>query len=875
MQPFKRVARMCRTLFRARELDRDLDEELRAYVDDRIAARVAGGASPAEARRLVLAEEGGFESIKEDTRDTRAGFGVATLAQDLRYGWRTLRRSPGYAAVACLVLGLGIGANVAMFTVMRSVLWRPLPYPAPDRLVVLEADVQGVRNAGPSSREVHDLRIRSRALTELAVVNGVDAHVEIHGEIERVAAASVSADLLPALGVRPALGRLFDPRDGSVNGQVRRVIISDALWRRRLGADPAAVGSWITVNNTPREVIGVLPPDFPVFLPASTGVQEETHVWFPTGIAETSDARGEGVIGRLAGHASLADAQREIDLLAAQFAAERPTVYRDAVRFRLAGMREAVAGNVDAGLRALGLAVAFVLLVSCVNVANLTLARASGRVRELAVRRALGAGRGRIVRQLLTESLLLSVIGGGIGLLLGHWGVQLLEWLRPTHLPRQSEVGMDATIALFSVAISLAAGVLFGIVPAFRFGGADAQALRAGRADSPARGSRRLQRALVVVEIALSIVPLVAAGLMRRSFVNLSRAPLGFNPDRVVTAWMPVSFRQFPDVQARWRLHADVLARVRAVPGVEAASAGSPPPFHQLQFTRRYGRSGEATRAGRATQQTVTPGYFSVMGTKLVAGRDVTADDIVQRRPVVIVDARIARELWPRDAIGQRLAIQSGQRVTDLEVIGVTEPVRVKDIRDAGLPTLFVPYHLFAIEMALVIETDLPATALEPVLRTIVQEAGTGRAVFDVWPLAVYVERSMADTRFIMLVLTAFAVVSLLLAGIGLYGTLTYLTMRRSREFGVRLALGASGWQILALVAREGLVLTAVGTVAGMLGALAAARAIRGLLYGVDAIDAGTLVSVAALVGVLSIASCLKPAWAAGRTDPTTALRAE
>jgi len=367
----------------------------------------------------------------------------------------------------------------------------------------------------------------------------------------------------------------------------------------------------------------------------------------------------------------------------------------------------------------------------------------------------------------------------------------------------------------------------------------------------------------------------VAAGLMRRSFVNLSRAPLGFNPDRVVTAWMPVSFRQFPDVQARWRLHADVLARVRAVPGVEAASAGSPPPFHQLQFTRRYGRSGEATRAGRATQQTVTPGYFSVMGTKLVAGRDVTADDIVQRRPVVIVDARIARELWPRDAIGQRLAIQSGQRVTDLEVIGVTEPVRVKDIRDAGLPTLFVPYHLFAIEMALVIETDLPATALEPVLRTIVQEAGTGRAVFDVWPLAVYVERSMADTRFIMLVLTAFAVVSLLLAGIGLYGTLTYLTMRRSREFGVRLALGASGWQILALVAREGLVLTAVGTVAGMLGALAAARAIRGLLYGVDAIDAGTLVSVAALVGVLSIASCLKPAWAAGRTDPTTALRAE
>ncbi|MEX2271401.1 MAG: ABC transporter permease [Vicinamibacterales bacterium] len=876
----RRLSSFLRTFVRGLQLDRELDDELRAYLDHEIARRVAAGSSAAEARRLVLAEEGGIEPIKERTRAVRFGFGLATVLQDLRYGARSMARSPGFALVACLTLALGIGANVAMFTVMRSVLWRPLPYADGERLVILDSTWRGLPHAGLSPREISDLRRDSRTLSHLAVVNGVGAHVEIDGEVEFVPAASVSADLLPSLGARPAHGRLFDARDDSLHpdGQVRSVIFSDALWRQRLGADPGAIGRWITVNNTPRQLIGVLPADFQVFLPASTSVQEATHVWFPTSINPAENFRGNGAIGRLRAGVTLDDARRELEVFAARFASDRPEIYRDAAAtFRVDALRQALAADIDAGLWMLGAAVAFVLLVSCVNIANLTLARSSGRARELAVRRALGATRVRIVRQLLTESLLLAAIGGAGGLVIGRLGLQLLDWLRTTDLPRQSQVGLDGQVTLFSIGITLAAGVICGVLPAFRFAAGDAQALKAGRADSPARGQRRLQRGLVIAEIALSIVPLVAAGLMVRSFVNLTQAPLGFRPDGIVTAWMPLSFRQFSDVDARVRVHAAVLDRIRELPGVHDVSAASPPPFHdfQVQMLERYGRAGDTGPGSHATRQSALPGYLRVVGTRLVAGREFTDDDLRHKRQVVIIDERIARELWPSGAIGQQMWVGAGRRASPLEVIGVTEPVRVANIGDDSTPHLFVPYHKFTIDMVLAIRTDTPAEALAPVLKRIAAEAGTSRAVMDVWPLRDYVDKSMADTRFMMLVLTAFAGLSMLLAAIGLYGTLSYLTSQRSREFGVRLALGASSRQILRLVAGEGVVLTAIGAAAGLAGAIAAARALRGLLYGVEPLDPATLAAVTAAVAVLAVLASLKPAWSASRVDPTRALRAD
>ena len=872
----RRVASFLRTLFGQSRLDARLDDELKDYIDHQIAQRVARGESPHDARRRVLAEEGGIELVKEQTRDARTGAVVATLLQDARYGWRTLRRSPGYSIVACLTLALGIGASITMFTVMRSVLWRPLPYAAADTLVVLETTLGGITDSGLSGREAHEILARTRRFAALAIVNGVDAHVEIDGEVERVAAASVSEGFLHALGLMPALGRPFDSRDNTLadNGQVRSVIVSNALWRRRLGGDPNAIGRWITVNNNPRQVIGVLPEHARMFLPASTGVREDTHVWFPTTIDPKDDFRGNGVIGRLADGSDLEAAQRDLDALAATLAAEHPSRYQSPVQFHARDMRDALTAGVSTGLRALGLAVAFVLLISCVNVANLTLARAAARAREIAVRRALGAGRGRLLRQLLTESLMLSALSGAVGVGIAHYAIRALDWLRPTHLPRQADVGMDAAVAIFAMAISLAAGALFGVLPAWRSAARDGVALRAGRADSPAPAARRLQRSLVIAEIALSIVPLVAAGLMLRSFSNLQQTALGFNPGRVVTAWMPVSFRKFESIESRWAVHQDVLQRVRAMPGVEGASAGSPMPFHSLQFTRFYGRFADGSPSARATMQSVLPGYLPITGTRIIAGRDFTDDDVRLKRPVAIIDARIARELWPAGAIGQRLAV-SGRPVADLEVIGVTEPVRVTEVRDDGLPHLFVPFHRFAIEMALVIKTSVPAAVLEPAIRKAAAEAGTGRAVFDVWPMQTYVDRSIASTRFMMLVLSGFAIAALVLAAVGLYGTLAYLASQRSREFGVRLALGASRAQILVMVTREGLTLTAAGIAAGLAGAVAAAQALRSLLYGVSPIDFVTLGGVGAIVCVIAIAACVRPAWSAGNTDPASALRAD
>ena len=798
------------------------------------------------------------------------------MFQDIRFGARTLLRSPGYTLIATLTLALGIGASIAMFTVMRSVLWRPLPYPDADRLVVIEADVRGMRNAGAHPGELLDLRARSRTLERIAMANGVDAHVEIDGVVERAAAASVSDDFLPLLGLSPTLGRQFEERRDAGGGPVRSVIISDGLWRRRFAGNPAVVGRVFNVNNGPREVIGVLPPGIKLFMPGSLGMAEDTDLWFPTDISSSRDGRGGVAVAHLKRGSSLADAQRELDGLALQFTTEHPAIYRDEpVRFRVREMREALTEQVDAGLQALAFAVAFVLLVGCVNVANLTLARSAGRTRELAVRRALGAGRARLVRQLLTESLLLAVVAGGAGLLLGAWGVQLLDWLRPTHLPRQSQVAMDSTVAVFSIGISLLAGVMLGILPAFRYASEDGQALRTGRADSPSRSSRHLQRGLVIAEIALSMVPLVAAGLMLRSFVNLTQTRLGFNPDRVLTAWMPINFRQFSAVDARWRVHQEAFDRIRQFPGVEAVSAGSPVPFHASRFIRRYGRAADGEPSAQALQHTVMPGYFDVVETKLLQGRDFSADDVEARREVIIIDRRIADALWPGgNAVGQRLAVAFEKRV-EREVVGVTEPVRASQVRDDALPAIFVPYHLFPIEMALMIKTDAPAATLAPMINRAVQSLGTGREVHSLRPLADYVRDSVADTRFMMLVLAIFASAAILLAAIGLYGTLAYLTTQRRREFGIRLALGASASELVRLVAREGLALTSVGAVIGIAGGLSASAVMRSLLYGVEPVDPPTLIAVTALFATAALVACIRPAWAAGKVDPVSTLRAD
>jgi putative ABC transport system permease protein len=479
-----------------------------------------------------------------------------------------------------------------------------------------------------------------------------------------------------------------------------------------------------------------------------------------------------------------------------------------------------------------------------------------------------------VIRQLLIESAILAGAGGAAGLALGYAGVSLLDWLRPTHLPRQSQIAIDAGVTAFAIGLSAIVCLVCGLIPALKATRTEQMdPLRAGRFGSSIAGLRRMQRALVIAEVALSIVPLVAGGLMIRSFWNLTHAPLGFEPAGIVTARIQFSFRAFPDLEKRWLLMRDAIDRVKQLPGVEDASAGTSLPFTMVNM-RPFAREGDAASQLRASQQAIAPGYLSVMGTRLLEGRDVSADDIRANRLVAIVDRRIAEKFWPDGAVGRRLDIQMGGKPAKLEVIGVSEPVRATRVNEA-VPHVFLSYNVQQSEPYLVIRTRERAAALAPAIRQAVEALGTNRPVVDIKPMQEYVDLSIGDTRFTMLMLTAFAAASLLLAGIGMYGTLAYLISQRTQEFGIRMALGASSRSVMGMVAGEGAWLAGIGGAAGMAAALGVAGALRGLLYGVAPIDAATVLSVSTMVGLVAVVAASIPAWRASRVDPTAALRAE
>lgn len=863
-----------RTVLRRRRLERELEDELQGCLEELVAQKARTGLTPEQARRDARLELEGVEPLKEKIRQGRVGQELVATLRDCRFAVRMFRRSPGFALVAILTLALGIGANVAVFSVMHSVLWRSLPYPDADRLVVIQVDVRGVANAGAAPGEVFDLGERSRLVDSIATINGVDAHVYVDGEYEHVAAASVSDGVLPLLGAAPpALGRTL--RGAEDTGEwVRSVVISDDLWRRRFGGDRAAIGRRIQVNNLDVQIVGILRPGVRVFLPPSTFAAEEIDVWFPSDhLARSRESRGYPIIGRLRAGVTLRQAQAELDALAAQFVAEYPAAYPGgALRFSLRPLRDALTADVQPALFALAGAVAFVLLIACVNVANLLIARGQARQRELAVRRSLGASRARIVRQLLAESVLLAAGSAAAGLLVGYIGVELVEWLRPSHLPRQSQIAINGTVVLFTVALSAVTPLVFGVLPSIRLASTP-PSMNRGRGDTAGPSGRRLQRALIVLEVALSIVPLVAAGLMLRTFVNLTQAPIGFDPSNIVTAKVPISSRMFPKPEQRVALFRDVLSHVGRLPGVDDVSAANSLPFGPWQATRRYGGDDPSAPLSLGTEQSTMPGYLRVMGIHLREGRDFTDDDLVARRPVVIVDERIARQLWPDGALGKRLTIEVGRRRAAVEVIGVTNAVRMTRVRDEGLPHFFVPYRFY--DLSLVIKTRESPAALGPAIKRAAESLGTGRAVFDIRPMSEDVAASIGDTRFTLLVLLGFACATLLLAGVGMYGTLAYLISQRTPELGMRMALGASPSHVIGTVVREALVLAGAGALIGLAGAFATVGVLRGLLYEVRPFDGLTLFLACVTMAAVAVAAAARPAWRAARIDPAQALRSE
>jgi putative ABC transport system permease protein len=795
----------------------------------------------------------------------------------LKDALRSLKRTPGFVLVVVLTLGLGIGTSVTTFTVLQGVLWKPLPYPNAERLVLLNGISKMGTSSGLKPYEIRQLKEHSRTFDSIAVVSGVSANLNVNGELERVFAVSANVEALTMLGADPpARGRLFDERiDFADDGFVRAVVISDGLWRRHFGSDPSAVGRHIQVNNLDVQIVGVLRPGLRLFLPASTNVAEDVDVWFPSGLSDRLDVSHPGVLARLAPGATLPQANAELHTFGAAFAAEHPQHYARNPNLFATPAQELLTARVKPALMALGVAVAFVLLISCVNVTNLLLARAKTREREIAVRTALGAGRSRIVAQLLTESALLAAGGCAAGLMVAAGGVALLDWLRPTDLPRQSQVFIDVPVAVFAMVLSATVCLICGSIPALRITRREhTDALKSGRSGTSAPGIRRLQRALVVAEVALSIVPLVGGGLMLRSFWNLTHAPIGFDPSGIVTARIQMSFRAFPDLDSKLRLIRSSIDQVSQLPGVEAVTAAGALPM-AYPNNRSFAREGVPDSGVLASQQPVLPGYLALTRTRLIQGRDVSDDDLRANRMVAVIDQRLADRLYPEGALGKNLQMKIGSRLALAEVIGITAPVRAARVSDADLPHVFLAYNMMQVEPWLFVRTSKTAAMIGPEIRRVVEALGTNRPVVDIRPMRDYVDISVGDTRFMMLMLTAFAAASLLLAGIGMYGTLAYLISQRRQEFGVRMALGATAASVIGLVAREGALLSAIGAAIGMSVALAVSGSLRGLLYGVAPIDSTTVTGVALLIAVVAIAAASVPAWRAARVDPTTALRTE
>ena len=889
MRSAHKLKRLFGNLFRRDRAEQSLDAELRAYVEDLTDRYVARGLPREEARRLALVEAGGIEQIKEGVRETWLGVGIATIGQDLRHACRSLWRSPGFSAIVVATLAVGIGANLTMFSLMRAVLWRPLPYPDPGRIVVIQVDARSVSNSGGTTGELLDLRERSRTLEQVSTIESVNGDLDYAGELEHVAAAEVSDDLLPLLGVLPAEGRALSAAIDATRQQALAILISDGLWRRRFGADTGIVGRTVRFNDADVRIVGVLPAGFRLFLPPSVSGAGQIDVWLPYRINRLVPYRGVPLVARLRPGITLDNANAELATLAAQFEREHPEFYSGStgwqaspadrgagpkVRFTARLVHDEMTRDSRPALFLLAGAVGFVLLIACVNVANLTLTRGSARRRELEIRRALGAGTRRIVQQLLTESVLLALASGGLGLVCAYFGLEAIARQTASQIPLQSRIAMDGAAVLAALAFSVVTSALFGLLPAWWLAsGKEGHAPVAQRNETAASGTRKLQRTLVVAEVALSIVPLACGGLMLRSFENLLHTPLGFQPANVFTAKVPINLNKYPRTEQRWAALQDVLGHVRALPEVESASAASPLPLAD-QENRRVGRPDRPDVLPiRATQQGAIPGYLAVMGTALIEGRDFTAEEAAYRRNVTIVDEDLAKRLWPGEsAIGKTLSVYRTGWRHDLEVVGVTAPVRVTRVRDDSVPHYMMPNEY---PMSLVVKTHEPPDRMASRIQAAVGASSVRRAAFDLRPMSDYVSDSIGDTRFILLVLAAFAGASVLLAAGGLYGTLAYLTARRTREFGIRLALGSSVKGLVAIVIRESVMLAAVGAAVGLIGVAAVTRAIRDLLYGVRPLDGATLLGVVGLLAVVAICAAAVPAWRATRIDPLQSLRSE
>jgi putative ABC transport system permease protein len=796
------------------------------------------------------------------------------VLNDLRYAIRTLRKSPGFTAVAVVCLALGIGANTTVFSAVNTLLLRPLPFADPDRVMLVEGrtargeDFESL--SYPEYRDIADAGVfaATSAHTSRTVnLGGID-------EPERLRASRVSASLFPLLGLRPVLGRNLGPEEDEGGGTV--VLLSDGLWRRRFAADPRVVGRAVTINGEPHTVIGVMP----------RGVRfpETTDLWLPLAPGEARehrDWRQYEVLARLRPGTSVAQARAAAAALAARMAERYPEA--SAGRgLSVRPYREQVASQVRPMMLVMLGAVGFVLLIACANVANLLLARATMRRREISIRLALGASRARVVRQLLSESLLLALGGGGLGALLGAWGMTGVRALLPLdELAYWMEFGVDGRVLLMTLAAALGAAAVFGLAPALQATKPDlVAALRDGaRGSTGGRRGGRVRGSIVVAQLALSLVLLVGATLMMRSFLRLHAATPGFRTEHVLTFETSLQGARYAEDSAVAAAYDALLARLRSVPGVEAVGAVSQLPVGMCCSTTLYFPEGKAYRgavAPSARISVVSPSYFDALGIPLLAGRAFDRRDTHEAPPVAIVNRTLADREWPRESpIGKRLR-WGADDTTWVTVVGVVPPVKQRELTELDRPQVYVPHAQAGWRsMGVVVRAAGSPAALAGAVRAAARAFDPDLPVSRLRTMDELVRRRMFQPRVYGIMFGVFGLAALLLASLGLYGVMAYAVAQRTQEIGVRMALGARPADVLRLIVRTGARLAAIGLAIGLPAAFATARVLRGALYGVGVADPATFVGIPILLAAVALLASYVPARRAARVDPVVALRAE
>jgi putative ABC transport system permease protein len=805
---------------------------------------------------------------------------MTTFLQDLRYGARMLRRSPGFAAVAIATLSLGIGANTAIFSVVNALLLRPLPYGEPSRLVMVWQDMRA--RGGPETEwatpgNFVDWKKGGPFVSAAAIQGWLPALLGASpAEVaEPLVGEQVTYEYFDVLGVRPALGRSFRAEEDVPNAP-RVVVLSHALWQRRFNGDSGAIGRSIVLSGEPHEVVGVMPPGF------RPAVARAAELWRPRRLNLANPSRGAvvlRVVARLKPELTFARAESAAAVLAAQLTEAHPDSNTGA-GINLMKMHEYVVGNIDEGLLMLLGAVSFVLLIACANIANLLLARAAGRSREIAVRLALGAQRPRVVRQLLTESLLLSLTGGTLGVLLSIWGVSALVAIAPGGSPRLEEIGIDSTVLVFALALSMVTGVLFGLAPALHAARASVTpALKDGTRGGTGVPAHRTRRVLIVLEVGIALVLLVGSGLLMRTLLKLQGSDLGFDADRVLLGTVLPPGAVYTQREQRIAFYDRLLARVSAIPGVETAAlssivplAGGDSDMDILIEGRSVPRnSAEATAAW---YRLVSAGYHRAIGIPIKQGRHFEPGEAA---PVVIVSEMSARRFWgSENPIGKRVRFSDAADAPWFTVVGVAGDVRLLGARSTGRAEVYLPYWQFPeLGTNVVLKTTGRPEVVAGALRDALRDVDPNVPVSNISSMAALVGRSIDQPRFFALLVGVFAALALLLAAIGIYGVIAYAVAQRTGEIGVRMALGAARRDVFALVVADGLKLTAAGVALGLAVAAGVSLSLRSLLFGVEPLDPVTYAGVTATLALAALLACVLPAYRAARVDPMTALRTE